>query len=94
MTIKDKAKESNQAIIFILTIFLTLFLSIGLSFLTLHFAESTSTVVGDMVTFVYGVGTIIVGLITIATYIGTAAIVGIGITAMFEKADKSGSKRC
>ena len=86
MTIKDK--KPNQLFAFIGGIILTLGISIALSYLTLYLATQTGAASTDMVTFVYGVGTIGVGVIALAAYIGTAVITGIGISLMVDKDEK------
>ncbi len=82
MTIKDK--QSTDLITIIGGNLIALAIAIALSYLTLYLATQTGAATTDMVTFVYGVGTLGVGVIALAAYIGTAAITGIGIASMVE----------
>lgn len=86
MTIKDK--KTNEFLTTVGGAVITLAISVALSYLTLYLAVATGDAETDMVTFVYGVGTIGVGIITLAAYIGTAAIAGIGIAQMVEPKEK------
>ena len=80
MTIKNP--KDNKVLIGILSVLTVLGISIVMSYLTLHLATATSAASGDMISFVYGVGTLAVGIITVAGYIGTATMFGIGIAML------------
>jgi len=80
MTIKNP--KDDNVLIGVLSVIAVLGLSIVMSYLTLYLATATSASSSDMVSFVYGVGTLAVGIITIAGYIGTATIFGVGIAML------------
>jgi len=87
MTINDK-KSNTKVVTYILSLVFTLGVSVVLSYLTMYLGENTSAAKGDMITCVYGVGTLGVGLITLAGYIGTAALFGYGIFHIIEQNEK------
>lgn len=81
MTIKEKKLTENQTgILIALASFLVLaIVAVLLSYLTLYFGTETSKATTDMVTFVYGSATVIVGSITAIGYYGLAGLFGITI---------------
>jgi len=85
-----KEAKGNTLLIFIVSTVLVFLISVALSYLTMYFAEQTSAAIPKMVEFVYGVGTLVVGTITVVGYIGVAVIIALGFLTLLEQNDTQG----